>query len=285
MEIPMWKALIAGATLLMIAGSTLASAQQSSPAERSHRAQLTADDIAAFTDARIAALKAALKLTPVQEKNWPAVEQAVRDISKERIAQREARRAAGQRTDITERLRDRADALTTRANALRRLADAENSLYQSLDEAQKRRFGIALRFTTICTQAFLTLLSRIGCKNGMVAMELMRRGDVQVGGKARRSGVQPQSAANLSRCKIRERQARSRAWRLLRSRRPPIFPGENILPTCEGLRSERRIQAVAIASTSAKPPRRFHGRSREIRHYHGRCYGHAGGPGHRPSHV
>ena len=142
----MWKTLIAGTTLLMIAGSTLASAQQSSPAERSHRAQLTADDIAAFTDARIVALKAALKLTPAQEKNWPAVEQAVRDFSKERIAQREARRAAGQRTDATERLRDRADALTNRAAALRHLADAEKPLYQSLDEAQKRRFDMALRF-------------------------------------------------------------------------------------------------------------------------------------------
>jgi hypothetical protein len=142
----MWKTLIAGTAMLMIAGSTLASAQQSSPAERSHRAQLTADDIAAFADARIAALKAALKLTPAQEKNWPAVEQAVRDISKDRIAEREARRVAGQRTDVTERLRDRADALTTRAAALRRLADAENPLYQSLDEAQKRRFGMALRF-------------------------------------------------------------------------------------------------------------------------------------------
>jgi len=142
----MWKTLIAGTAMLMIAGSTLASAQQSSPAERSHRAQLTADDVAAFVDARIAALKAALKLTPAQEKNWPAVEQAVRDISKDRIAEREARRVAGQRTDVTERLRDRADALTTRAAALRRLADAENPLYQSLDEAQKRRFGMALRF-------------------------------------------------------------------------------------------------------------------------------------------
>jgi hypothetical protein len=84
MEIPMWKELIAGTTMLMIAGSTLASAQQPSPAERSHHAQLTADDIAAFTDARFAAIKAALKLTPAQEKNWPAVEQALRDISKER---------------------------------------------------------------------------------------------------------------------------------------------------------------------------------------------------------
>ena len=142
----MWKALIAGTSMLTIAGSTLASAQQPSPAERSHHAQLTADDIAAFTDARIAAIKTALKLTPSQEKNWPAVEQTLRDISKERIAQREARAAAGQRTDPTERLRDRADALTARAAALRRLADAEKPLYQSLDEAQKRRFGLALRF-------------------------------------------------------------------------------------------------------------------------------------------
>jgi zinc resistance-associated protein len=61
--------------MLTIAGSTLASAQQPSPAVRSHRAQLTADDIAAFADARIAALKTTLKLTPAQDKNWPAVEQ------------------------------------------------------------------------------------------------------------------------------------------------------------------------------------------------------------------
>jgi hypothetical protein len=142
----MWKALVAGTTLLTIAGSTLVSAQQPSPAERSHHVQLTADDIAAFTDARLAALKTALKLTPAQEKNWPAVEQALRDNSKERIARREAREAAGRQTDAIERLRDRADALTTRAAALRRLADAEKPLYQSLDEAQKRRFGVFSRF-------------------------------------------------------------------------------------------------------------------------------------------
>jgi len=142
----MWKTLIASTATLMIASSTIAFAQQPSSAERSHHAQLTADDIVAFTDARVAALKAALKLTPAQEKNWPAVEQAIRDLSRERIAQREARRAAEERTDATERLRDRADALASRAAALRRLADAEKPLYQSLDEAQKRRFGMALRF-------------------------------------------------------------------------------------------------------------------------------------------
>ncbi|MFZ0841158.1 MAG: hypothetical protein WAM77_27145, partial [Xanthobacteraceae bacterium] len=80
----MWKTLVAGATVLTIAGSTLASAQQQSPAEPPHHMQLTADDIAAFTDARLAALKTALKLTPAQEKNWPAVEQALRDNGKAR---------------------------------------------------------------------------------------------------------------------------------------------------------------------------------------------------------
>jgi zinc resistance-associated protein len=142
----MWKALVAGSTMLMVAGSTLAIAQQSSPAERSHGPNLTADDIAAFSDARIAALKAALQLTPAQEKNWPAVDQALRDMSKERIVQREASATVRQNTDATKRLRARADALADRAAALRRLADAEKPLYQSLDEAQKRRFGMAYRF-------------------------------------------------------------------------------------------------------------------------------------------
>ena len=36
--------------------------------------------MAAFTDARIAALKAGLELTPDQAKNWPAFEQALRDM-------------------------------------------------------------------------------------------------------------------------------------------------------------------------------------------------------------
>jgi hypothetical protein len=35
-------------------------------------------------------------MTPEQEKNWPAVEQALRDISKERLARRAARGTAGQ---------------------------------------------------------------------------------------------------------------------------------------------------------------------------------------------
>jgi LTXXQ motif family protein len=44
------------------------------------------DDFAAFTDARIAALKVGLRLTPAQEKNWPALETALREQAKARGA-------------------------------------------------------------------------------------------------------------------------------------------------------------------------------------------------------
>ena len=48
----MWKTLVAGTTMLMMAGSTFAFAQQPAPADRPHT-QLAADDIAAFADARL----------------------------------------------------------------------------------------------------------------------------------------------------------------------------------------------------------------------------------------
>lgn len=44
-----------------------------------------ADNAAAMSDARIAALKAGLKLTPDQEKLWPALETALNDYSAKRI--------------------------------------------------------------------------------------------------------------------------------------------------------------------------------------------------------
>ncbi|MBS7545176.1 Spy/CpxP family protein refolding chaperone [Ancylobacter oerskovii] len=47
-----------------------------------------AENAAAMSDARIAALKAGLKLTPEQEKLWPALETALGDYSKQRIEAR-----------------------------------------------------------------------------------------------------------------------------------------------------------------------------------------------------
>jgi hypothetical protein len=47
--------------------------------------------------------------------------------------------------DAITRLRQGADAMTARAANLKKLADAAEPLYKSLDDGQKRRFGMLLR--------------------------------------------------------------------------------------------------------------------------------------------
>ena len=147
------KKTIAAATIaLTLAGAGFALAQQATPREE-RGLRPNAEDMSAFTDARVAGLKAGLKLTPEQEKNWPAVETAIRDLAKERAdrmaTRREARsgsdNAQQPRPDAVARLREGADAMTMRAASLKKLADAAEPLYKSLDDGQKRRFGQLLR--------------------------------------------------------------------------------------------------------------------------------------------
>src|SRR5438445_13781147 len=76
----MWKPILAGTTALVIAGSTFVYAQNRQDGAR--RWQPTVEDMRAFGDARLAALKAGLVLSAEQEKNWPAFEQAARDFQK-----------------------------------------------------------------------------------------------------------------------------------------------------------------------------------------------------------
>src|SRR5262245_16434024 len=96
---PMIKKTIAAGTIALVLAGAGTALGQSTPSRDNARPRISAEDVAAFTDARIAALKAGLKLTAEQEKNWPAVETALRDIAKQRaeranaMAQRhEARR-------------------------------------------------------------------------------------------------------------------------------------------------------------------------------------------------
>ena len=137
----MWKSILAGTTALMIAGSSLVYAQeQPAGPDGARRWQPTAADVSAFADARIAGLKAGLKLTPDQEKDWPAVESAIRDLSKQRADRLAARASAPRTADPIERMSLRADAMTQIAAGLKKLADAARPLYQKLDEGQKHRF-------------------------------------------------------------------------------------------------------------------------------------------------
>ena len=153
------KAIITGVAALAIAGGAYAqSGPGAAPRGDGPRHRPAAEDVAAMTDARIAGLKAGLRLTPEQEKNWPALESALRDLGKERadrarafIERREARRNAPAsdnpppRPDMLERLRNAADTMAARAAALKKLADAADPLYKSLDDGQKRRFAALLR--------------------------------------------------------------------------------------------------------------------------------------------
>jgi zinc resistance-associated protein len=152
----MLKPVIAAAAVLAIAGSSIVYAQQrfggpggyGDGSSRFEWHQPSADDIKAFSDARIAALKAGLALTPDQEKNWPPFEQALRDLAKLRLQRIEARAAAAEQqppSDPFERLQHRAEAMSQRGAALKRVADAGAPLYQSLNDAQKHRFTILAR--------------------------------------------------------------------------------------------------------------------------------------------
>ena len=81
--------LIAGTAPSSVLFAQQASAPQPVPTARSDW-RPTAADRAAFLDARIAGLKAGLRLSPEQEKLWPPVEGALRETAVKRDARVDA---------------------------------------------------------------------------------------------------------------------------------------------------------------------------------------------------
>ena len=144
----MKKVLLAGVAALAIAGSTVVYAQHR-PWFHEHM-RMSPEDRAAFADARIAAVHAGLKLTPDQEKLWPPVEAAVRDFAKLRIDRANARMNAKQddTKDAQKPGRSGGAAAPARRQhgglgaALKKIADAADPLYKTLDDGQKRRLRI-----------------------------------------------------------------------------------------------------------------------------------------------
>ena len=145
----MRKFAIAAVAVLAIAGSTAVYAQ--------HRhwgyghSRINPEDRAAYADARIAAVHAGLKLTADQEKLWPPVEAAVREFAKLRIDRANARMnssrddSSQKPDDPVTRLRDRADNMAATAAAMKKIADAADPLYKTLDDGQKRRLAVLTR--------------------------------------------------------------------------------------------------------------------------------------------
>ncbi|HLH93984.1 MAG TPA: Spy/CpxP family protein refolding chaperone [Xanthobacteraceae bacterium] len=153
----MWKAALVGTAAIAVLGSSFVYAQQRGPGNFDRgfgggfeRFRPNLDDMNAFVNARLAALHAGLGLTPDQEKNWPAFEQASRELAKLRLDRVDAdinarRDRQPQSNEPGDRLHQRAAELTERGAALKKVADAVDPLYNSLDDAQKRRFAFLER--------------------------------------------------------------------------------------------------------------------------------------------
>jgi len=148
MEAKMLKIVTVGLTALFVTASPFAYAQAPSEGER-----LSAADLANLTDARINIIKAALNLTAEQEKYWPAIDAAIRNRAKDRqdsLATVGARLNEQSGRSPIEAMRDRdpvaflnrrADALTQRGADLKKLAEAWQPLYQTLNPDQRRRMA------------------------------------------------------------------------------------------------------------------------------------------------
>lgn len=99
-------------------------------------------------DAKLAGMKAALKLTPEQEKLWPAFETAVRDGVKLRMEMMGAMHEEmekGERPSPIDMISRMSAHLAKASDALKKVADAAKPLYDSLDDTQKGHFGPLLR--------------------------------------------------------------------------------------------------------------------------------------------
>ena len=148
----MRRTLMLVTTAALLAGTAIPGAafarDRSDRSDRSDRTELTAGQVADHAAARAAQMKADLRLTAEQEKNWPAFETAVVDMWKNQAAQQIAWRNAQAKqptsVDLIDQMRKDADEQIDRSNARKKLADAAQPLYSSLDDQQKRLFSEAL---------------------------------------------------------------------------------------------------------------------------------------------
>ena len=142
----MLKTVVAGLTALFVTASSLAYAQAPSTAgSEQEDSRLSAADLNALTDARIAIVKAALQLTPEQAKYWPALEEAIRNRAtgrQVRLAALAARQREPRDSDPVEVMRRRAETLAARSAELKQLADAWQPLAATLKPEQKQRLRV-----------------------------------------------------------------------------------------------------------------------------------------------
>jgi hypothetical protein len=139
----MRKILFASIALASLASATFAFDALAAAPDASQM-QLVQERHAVMLEAHLAAMKAGLKLSAEQEKNWPAFEAAIRDAEKARADRwrlARARMSEGERPSPLERMTMMADHLQKMGAQLQAVAEAGKPLYDSLTDEQKRSFG------------------------------------------------------------------------------------------------------------------------------------------------
>jgi LTXXQ motif family protein len=140
------KAAVAAIAFLMTTSSLAYTAETSSTVGM--RAP-SAADLNSLTDLRVNLVKAALQLTPDQEKYWAPLEEAIRARAKNRQARLERvaelrdsgpMEALGDRNPV-DLMQRRADQLIQRGTDLKKVADAWQPLFRTLSQDQKKRMA------------------------------------------------------------------------------------------------------------------------------------------------
>ena len=155
----MMKTVVIGTTALFLTASSVANAQSAQTSQTSPSATpVSAEDQKTLTDLRIDLVKAALQLTPAQEKLWPPVESAIRARAEDRkarvakIQETVGRRADESRAEVLRNrdpiafLQRRSEALAQRSADLDKLAEAWQPLYKTLSPEQRQRMGALALF-------------------------------------------------------------------------------------------------------------------------------------------
>src|SRR6516165_7470444 len=150
----MMKIILLGTTALFLTASSIANAQSAQSSQTSPSATpVSAEDQKTLTDLRIDLVKAALQLTPAQEKLWPPVESDIRARAEDRkgrvakIQETVGRRADESRgeglrnRDPIAFLQRRSEALAHRSADLDKLAEAWQPLYNTMSQEQRQRMA------------------------------------------------------------------------------------------------------------------------------------------------
>jgi zinc resistance-associated protein len=137
-------------TLATILGSGAAlaappsSTESANPPAAAEHFVFTPADREAFLDAKIAAIRAGLKLTPEQEKLWPTVEAAIRKAGKDAIERFQKFKEERATENFIDRLRQRGENAVARGQDMEAIAKVAEPLYASLSEDQKHRLPVLM---------------------------------------------------------------------------------------------------------------------------------------------